>query len=349
MAKHVLGMGNPLLDMSSPVSQELLDKYDLKMNNAILAEDNHMPLYDEMAKLPGVEFIAGGATQNSIRVCQMMLNLAKQEGATSYMGCIGNDENGEKMKACCKNDGVATYYAVDAATPTGVCAVGVLDKERTLCTKLEAANNYKLEHFQEAAQQAVLTKAEIIYSSGFFFTVCPDAMLEAAKHCTANKKTYTLNLAAPFIMQVPPFLAAMKNTLPYTDIVFGNESEAVVFAEAHEWSEREIPDIAKKIQALPKEGDVPRMVVITQGSQPTVVADANGVTEYKVDLIEESKIVDSNGAGDAFVGGFLAGLAQGCPIEECCTAGNHAAGEIIQQSGCQWSPSFSYTFKSVAA
>ena len=80
--KHVLGMGNPLLDMSSPVSQEFLDKYDLKLNNAILAEDKQMPVYDEMANMPTVEFIAGGATQNSIRVCQMMLNFADQKECT---------------------------------------------------------------------------------------------------------------------------------------------------------------------------------------------------------------------------------------------------------------------------
>ena len=44
----LVGMGNPLLDISTEVSDELLDKYGLKSNDAILAEEKHMPLYDEL-------------------------------------------------------------------------------------------------------------------------------------------------------------------------------------------------------------------------------------------------------------------------------------------------------------
>jgi adenosine kinase len=45
-----------------------LDKYELKMGNAILAEEKHKPLYGEMEKNFKVEYIAGGSTLNSIRV-----------------------------------------------------------------------------------------------------------------------------------------------------------------------------------------------------------------------------------------------------------------------------------------
>lgn len=44
----LLGMGNPLLDMSTDAPEELLTKYDLESNNAILAEEKHMPLYSEL-------------------------------------------------------------------------------------------------------------------------------------------------------------------------------------------------------------------------------------------------------------------------------------------------------------
>ena len=37
-------MGNPLLDMQV-TSEEVLKKYDLKANDAILAEEKHMPMY----------------------------------------------------------------------------------------------------------------------------------------------------------------------------------------------------------------------------------------------------------------------------------------------------------------
>lgn len=42
--KHILGMGNPLLDISANVTQEFLDKYELALDNAILAEDKHQPM-----------------------------------------------------------------------------------------------------------------------------------------------------------------------------------------------------------------------------------------------------------------------------------------------------------------
>ncbi|CAO2826709.1 unnamed protein product [Amaranthus hypochondriacus] len=91
----LLGMGNPLLDISAVVDDEFLNKYEIKLNNAILAEDKHLPMYEEMNEKFKVEFIAGGATQNSIRVAQWML---QKPGATSYMGCIGKDKFGGEMK-----------------------------------------------------------------------------------------------------------------------------------------------------------------------------------------------------------------------------------------------------------
>jgi adenosine kinase len=68
----IFGMGNPLLDISAVVEKELLDRYGLKSNDAILAEDKHKPIYQELIEKWPVEYIAGGATQNAIRVAQVM-------------------------------------------------------------------------------------------------------------------------------------------------------------------------------------------------------------------------------------------------------------------------------------
>jgi adenosine kinase len=55
----ILGMGNPLLDISSEVPMELMEKYGVTLNNAILAEDKHLPLYEELIKSYPVMYIAG--------------------------------------------------------------------------------------------------------------------------------------------------------------------------------------------------------------------------------------------------------------------------------------------------
>jgi adenosine kinase len=43
-APVLFAMGNPLLDMQVTNGEEVLQKYDLKANDAILAEEKHMPL-----------------------------------------------------------------------------------------------------------------------------------------------------------------------------------------------------------------------------------------------------------------------------------------------------------------
>ena len=91
----IVGMCNPLLDISSEVPLTLLEKYDVKLNNAILAEPKHVPLYAELVKDFPVQYIAGGAGQNSIRVAQWMLQ--DKTGHTAYFGAVGVDEFGQKL------------------------------------------------------------------------------------------------------------------------------------------------------------------------------------------------------------------------------------------------------------
>ena len=58
--------------MPIPASSDaaLLQKYGLKDNDAILAEEKHMGLYDELLKLDA-KLIAGGAAQNTARGAQV--------------------------------------------------------------------------------------------------------------------------------------------------------------------------------------------------------------------------------------------------------------------------------------
>jgi len=209
---------------------------------------------------------------------------------------------------------------------------------------LSAANEYKVDHLKEPANMAILKKAKIVYSSGFFTTVSPDSLKLISEVCDTDGKTFCFNLSAPFIMQVPPFKACLMETLPYVDYLFGNETEALTFAESESWTEKSIPEIAKKIAALPKKNGKSRTVVITQGKDPSVVVKDGEVTEYPIIELPKEKLKDTNGAGDSYVGGFLAGLAFDKPIAECHKAAAYAASVIVQTSGCQFSgvPDFKF-------
>ena len=64
-------LGNPLLDITVNDDGSLLQKYELKSNNAILAEEKHKPLYQDIVDNFDVEYIAGGAAQNTARITQV--------------------------------------------------------------------------------------------------------------------------------------------------------------------------------------------------------------------------------------------------------------------------------------
>ena len=59
----LLGLGNPLLDISADVPTSVFESYAVTPGSAILAEDRHMPLYAELAENYKVQYIAGGAAQ----------------------------------------------------------------------------------------------------------------------------------------------------------------------------------------------------------------------------------------------------------------------------------------------
>ena len=52
----------------------LLKKYELDSGMAILAEEKHMPIYDEIWNMPNREAIPGGAALNSARAANYMLS-----------------------------------------------------------------------------------------------------------------------------------------------------------------------------------------------------------------------------------------------------------------------------------
>ncbi|KQK00411.1 adenosine kinase 2 [Brachypodium distachyon] len=328
----LLGMGNPLLDISAVVDEAFLTKYDVKLNNAILAEEKHLPMYDELSSKGNVEYIAGGATQNSIRVAQWMLQVP---GATSYMGCIGKDKYGEEMKNAAQAAGVTAHYYEDEAAPTGTCAVCVVGGERSLIANLSAANCYKSEHLKKPENWALVEKAKYIYIAGFFLTVSPDSIQLVAEHAAENNKVFLMNLSAPFICEF--FRDAQEKVLPYVDYIFGNETEARIFSKVRGWETENVEEIALRISQLPlASGKQKRIAVITQGADPVVVAEDGKVKTFPVILLPKEKLVDTNGAGDAFVGGFLSQLVQGKSIEDSVKAGCYAANVIIQRSGCTY-------------
>lgn len=66
-------------------------------------------------------------------------------------------------------------------------------------------------------------------------------------------------------------------------------------------------EIAKKMANEPKKTKGDRTAIVTQGSKPVLVArtGSNKIDEFPVPQLDDDKIVDTNGAGDALTGGFF--------------------------------------------
>ena len=50
--------------------------------------------------------------------------------------------------------------------------------------------------------------------------------------------------------------------------------------------------------------------------------------------MKSEEIVDLNGAGESFLGGFLSQYIKGSSLSSCCKAGNDAASYILKSVGC---------------
>lgn len=156
----ILACGNPLLDISAVVDEALLRKYDLKPNDAILAEDKHKPLKDELIQKYKAEYIAGGSAQNTSRVIQWVV---QKPNVVTYFGCVGKDGFADILESIAKETGVNVRYQYDVAHPTGTCAVLITGNDRSLCADLAAANHFTIEHIRKPENVALIEKAQYFY------------------------------------------------------------------------------------------------------------------------------------------------------------------------------------------
>jgi adenosine kinase len=333
----LVGVENPLLDITVSVDSDFLKENELEANSAILAEPLHLPLLESIKSFPSVFYSAGGATQNAMRVAQWMLGTPNR---VTYMGCVGDDENMRIMKRAVETEGnVEAVYQIHPTAQTGTCGVFLSNngKDRSLIAHLGAANHLHVSHL-ESHRSDILDKASVVYSSGFLVTSSEESLRYLAKFCRETGKTFVLNLGAPFICEVPPFREILMDVMADVNYVIGSDAEAVALGVGMGWIEEtgisteSLVEVAKK-PSLPN-----RTVIITAGSSDTiVVSSSNGHTSAEfvpIVKVPETNILDANGCGDAYAGGFCGGLLLGRSVFESCSAGAYAASVVIQHRGC---------------
>ncbi|KIM69958.1 hypothetical protein SCLCIDRAFT_494404 [Scleroderma citrinum Foug A] len=327
-------IGNPLLDMQAKNGEKLLEKYTLKANDAILAEEKHAPIYQEIVRDYAVTYVAGGASQNAARGAAYVL----PPDSVVYVGCVGDDELADQLRAANKREGLHERYLIKKGEKTGACAVVLTGHHRSLVTTLRAAEKFEKSHLSSPEVAPLVDAAKVFYVEGFFLTHGTESVLEVSKKASEASKVFVLNLSAPFIPQF--FGAQLSSVLFYCDIIIGNETEAEAYATAAGLKDpKDLVATARAIATLPKANKARRIVIFTHGPKSTILVsseDPANPKEYKVTPIPDEQIVDTNGAGDAFAGGFLGAFVAGKTIDECVEVGHKLGAMSVQLVGPQY-------------
>ncbi|KAH7335888.1 adenosine kinase [Rhizoctonia solani] len=307
-------MGNPLLDMQVNSGEAVLEKYKLKANDAILAGEEHMPIYEEIVKDYKITYVAGGAAQNAARAAAYVL----PPNSVVYAGCVGSDDLADQLRNANSKEGVASAYQVKEGEKTGACAVILTGHDRSLVTTLRAAEMFNKDHLSSPEVAPLVDAAQFYYVGGFFLTHGVESALVVAKKASE----------------------AGKVVIPYVDILFGNESEAAAWAAANGLeSTTSLEVIAKTLANLTKNNaSRPRTVVITSGPDATIVAKSGQNEEpktYAVARLADNEIVDTNGAGDMFAGGFMGAIVAGRSVDEAVEAGHKLGAMCVKTIGPQ--------------
>lgn len=287
-----------------------------------------MGLYEDLLNNFKADLNAGGAAQNTARGAQYIL----PDDSVVFIGCVGKDKYADLLVEANKKVGLHTVYRVDEKEPTGRCGVIITGHDRSMCTDLAAANAYKIEHLKE--NWDLVKQAKVYFVGGYHLTVSVPAIMALAEEAAAENKVFMLSLSAPFIPQF--FRDQLDQTAPYWDYVVGNETEALSYAESHGLEIKDIATIAKHLANLKKANEKrKRTVIITQGTEPTVVAiqGEDKAREFAVHTIDKKEIADTTGAGDAFAAGFLAGIAKDASLETCVDMGQWLAKLSIKELG----------------
>ena len=296
----------------------------------------------QQARDDSVEYIPGGSGLNTMRVTQWLLGAP---GSTVFIGTTGEDEFGNILHRTTATEGVEMLRLNVEKEQTGTCAVLTCNDSRSLVANLGASGVFKPEWLTKNSELCkTINSAGLYYITGFFLRTSPETVRRVVDIAHSRKKAVCINLSAPFVCSGVGSL--FDEMFPHTELVFGNKSEYLALEEALDWKlEGDSEAILTKIaSAIPSKGSlVTRHVIMTQGGDDVLVASRTENKETEVRCfptpdVPQSEVVDTNGAGDAFVGGFLAKYSKQGSISECVKVGQWAASIIIRRPGCTIPP-----------
>ena len=310
----VIAIGNAIVDVMAPCSDDLIDELGLSKGGMTLVDTARaQELYDAMG--PARE-ISGGSAANTLA------GLSALGAQCAFIGQVAQDQLGEVFAHDIRAVGIDFDTAPRAGDPpTARCLIFVTpDAQRTMNTFLGAS-----QFLPPAALDAeAVAAAKVLYLEGYLWD--PEepraAMRRAIEAARAAGRKIAFTLSEVFVIERhgDDFRALIEDGL--IDILFANHLELAALTGERDFEEG-IAALSPKVPVLVVTRSADGAVAIANGERAEVPAEPIG------------KVVDTTGAGDLFAAGFLYGHVNDEPLERCLRRGAIAACEIIGHYGAR--------------
>lgn len=236
----------------------------------------------------------------------------------AFVGRVGVDAHGALLRDALAEAGVDTRWLGDSDAPTSVAFIVLTpDGENSIIVAAGANGDATPAYLREA--EGAFADAALVVAQ---LEIPLETVAALAERCRAGGVRFLLN-AAPAAALPPEVLAAC-------DPLVVNETEAAFLLGLPDadlpGADADDAALAERLLALG-----PTSVVITLGARGALAATASGlrlaVPAHRVD------VVDTTGAGDAFVGGLATVLGAGGDLESGLARGTAAAAVAVQAAG----------------
>ena len=309
----VVGIGNAIVDVISPVEEEFLVEHDLvKGAMGLVDADRAEALYTAM---PPAEESSGGSVANTIA------GVASFGGSAGFVGKVRDDQLGAIFTHDISSLGVAFSSRPATEGPsTARCLIVVTpDAERTLNTYLGTAGLLGPDDVDEA----LVMRGKVVLAEGYLWDVpsAKDAIVKAMDHAGAAGNRVALSLSDSFCVDRyrDEFRSLVEERV---DVLFANEAEITSLYEVDSW------DAARDLVRGHCE-----IACLTRSEKGSVIVTADA--EHTIPVRPHGPVVDTTGAGDLYAAGFLHGLTTGQDLERCGHLAALAAGEVISHYGAR--------------
>ncbi len=245
---------------------------------------------------------------------------ARQGMATAYGGRLGHGVFAELARAALADEGVAVAANDGGADDLGVCVVIIDgDGERTFVT----APGAELGLRRDSLGALEVRSGDYLYLSGYNL-----AHPELASVIVPWFESIPADVVVAFdpgarVLDGEP--SALSAVLARTDWLLASTSECRALTGTDD-AVRAATELRRRVR---------RGVVVHDGSSGCLVAADDGVERVAAFPVT---VVDTNGAGDAHNGVFLAEVARGAPALEAARRANAAAAMAIGSLGPATAP-----------